>query len=167
MSSNLISAGNLSVGNNLTVSGSTILNTIDASTSINTNLLTTNQIKLNNIDLNTRLVGDEQQLTSLNTQINTLSNSMITSVGNQEISGNKTFTANTTFNNIQYNYKTQNLLNASTVTNNNLCWYKIGQITMSTSISSQKCSISLFGGSDIYQSSGSGNYQIHFLNIDL
>lgn len=165
MSSNLISAGNLSVGNTLTVAGSTILNTIDASTSINTNLLTTNQIKLNNIDLNTRLVGDEQQISSLNTQINTLSNSMITSSGTQTISGDKTFTSNTTFNNIQYNYNFKNLLNASTLTSTNLCWYKIGQITMSTSISSQKCCIILFGGSDTYQSSGSGNYQIYFTTI--
>ena len=88
---NLVSANNLSVGNNLTVANSTILNTIDSSTSINTNLLTTNQIKLNNFDLNARLTNDELQITNLNSQINTLNNNVILSSGTQTISGDKNF----------------------------------------------------------------------------
>jgi hypothetical protein len=75
MSTNLITANNLSVGNNLTVAGSLILNTIDASNSINTLSLNSKSITLNNLDLNTRITNNESQINTLNlkaTQLDTL-----------------------------------------------------------------------------------------------
>ena len=75
MSTNLITANNLSVGNNLTVAGSIILNTIDASNSINTLSLNSQSITLNNLDLNTRITNNESQINTLNlkaTQLDTL-----------------------------------------------------------------------------------------------
>jgi hypothetical protein len=90
---------------------------------------------------------------------------MITSSGSQTISGDKTFSGYTTFNAIQTNYNSQVLFTASTITNTNLCWYKIGQLVMPISLSGQKCSISLFGGDNTYNGSGSGNYQIVFTTV--